>query len=458
MPEIKAFLLLDVSTVVVCVLLLLRYAQLRHSHPAVVYLTYHLMVVTSRLAGLAAGAPPLFSIDLTRYSPMRPAEIMRAASASDFALVVMTLTWIAVARAERRRARHRSQPMLLRPRIVRLAAGVTFSVGLIGVFALAKLPWSETAPMDLGEWGTSSWIKITQEWPVLGLIALVYVKGFSPALVPPIAGYLVVMAYQGFHRNRIVIPLLLLTQIYLDRRGRKWPTGRAMVTLAAIVLLFVPLKSIGKLAQEGRSLGEISSQVREQLEAALRGRAPDQMVLDQFAAGVTLTDDVGARFMGRTYLGLLTLPIPRPLWQGKPGLADHLRVISTPERPMADMGAVLTFLGEAYINFGVVGLLLNPILIAYGLGRFYHAAYRTPYMSVLRFTYLLTAANLIVIFRDGLVSLVGFAMVTMMPLFAIAVWHAVAARPRRVARRRRVVSRPVPVMGTPRRRRPAVVA
>src|SRR5262249_37579441 len=163
---------------------------------------------------------------------------------------------------------------------------------------------------------------------------------------------------------------------------------------------------IGRLAQEGYDPAEIWSQAKEITTAAMMGQAGDQMILDQLASGLTLIDRSGSLYLGRTYLALLTLPVPRPIWPEKPGLADHIANISIPERPMSTWGMVLTFLGDAYVNFGILGLLFMPALLAYGLGRFYFAAYQRPYYSVMRFSYLLTAANLIQVYRDGLTSLV----------------------------------------------------
>src|SRR5207344_2069338 len=116
------------------------------------------------------------------------------------------------------------------------------------------------------------------------------------------------------------------------------------------------------------------------------------------------------------YLALLTLPMPRQWWPSKPGLADFLTDISTRKRPMAEMGMVVSYLGEAYLNLGYVGILLVPWLAGYGLSRAYFLAYKRPYLSVARFFYLLVACNLIQIYRDGLISLVVFTFVHMMPL------------------------------------------
>jgi hypothetical protein len=108
---------------------------------------------------------------------------------------------------------------------------------------------------------------------------------------------------------------------------------------------------------------------------------------------------------------------------------------------MGEMGMIMTFIGEFYINFGYLGILIMSFFTAYLLGRTYFHAYRSSYYSVLRFSYLLIACNLIQVYRDGLTSLFVFTVVNMMPLFVIVLLHLVRPlRPKREALRMSNVS------------------
>jgi hypothetical protein len=69
--------------------------------------------------------------------------------------------------------------------------------------------------------------------------------------------------------------------------------------------------------------------------------------------------------------------------------------------------------------------------LAYILGRIYFRAYRSDYFTVLRLSYLLIACNLIQVYRDGLVSLIVFTWVNMMPLMVIILLHYVLPSARR---------------------------
>jgi hypothetical protein len=177
------------------------------------------------------------------------------------------------------------------------------------------------------------------------------------------------------------------------------------------------------MAQEGESTAQIIDTSTDAVNKAFLARAPDQQLLDEYACALTLIDQNETLYFGRTYLPLLTLPIPRQWWPEKPSLADYIADFSRPTRPMAEMGMVITFLGESYANFGYPGLLIVPYLLAYWLARSYFRAYRRNYFSVSRLVYLLVACNLIQVYRDGLTSIVVFTWVNMMPLMIIVALH-----------------------------------
>jgi hypothetical protein len=234
------------------------------------------------------------------------------------------------------------------------------------------------------------------------------------------------MSLQGFSRFRVLLPVLLLFQIYLDRQKLKWPSFQLTAVMFALLLLFIPLKTIGQMVRKGSSPGEIvdaSSQLVRNMFSNEADDPGDRGFLDQFACAVALIDDNGKFYYGAPYLAIVTLPIPRFMWKEKPGLADFMEDFSRPWRPMKGSGMILTFLGDAYANFGYVGLILMPALIAYWLGRFYFYAYRDNYYSVVHFGYLMVAVNLIQIYRDGILSIVIFTVINMMPLTMMLMLH-----------------------------------
>lgn len=429
-------LAVDLIVLTACSVLLIRYGRLAHSHPAIIYLFFHLLAVSSRLLAIMAGAETLFTKWGGIFEPVTESEIARAAFLADVVLVIMTIAWIWASHADlkdvSRRPMDTTGRRTLSLRYIWVVVAIAFPVGMVGLALIGNVPGFEKPEIDFGEWQESSWLFITSSWAGLSLLALIYWYGFRWWLAVPMGVYLFIMSIQGFHRFRAIIPLILLLQIYLDRHQKKWPPTYIIAVIVATMLLFYPMKTIGRMAQEGATVTEISESSTEILREVAAGQNGDQTALDQLASSLTLIDRAGKFYYGGTYLALLTSPIPRQWWPEKPTLSEHNFAFSTPSRPMAEMGMVMTFIGEFYINFGYWGVVLISFLTAYWLARIYFRSYRSSYYSVLRFSYLLVACNLIQIYRDGLMSLFVFTLVNMMPLSVVVLLHLV--KPKRLER------------------------
>jgi hypothetical protein len=428
--DLATALVVDLTVLTVCTVLLLYYGRLAHSHPAVVYLLFHALVVPSRLLAIMAGADTWFTNWGGIFEGVTEEEIVRAAFLFDVTLAVMTVAWMRTAVVDARHGREASAPADNQPRTLSLehiwrVVAIAFPIGIIGIGLLGYVPGIEKPEIDFGDWQESSWLSITMTWAGLALLALIYWYGLRWWLLVLMTCDLFVMAVQGYHRFRVIIPLILILQIYLDRRGRRWPPAIVLVPIVVGVMLFYPMKTIGRMAQEGASIADISRSSSEIVREAMSGQAADQSVLDQLASSLTLIDRADKYYYGSIYLVLFTSPVPRQWWPDKPTLSSHLQDISTPSRPVAELGMILTFIGEFYINFGYFGIIFMSYLTAYWLARVYFRAYRSNYFSVLRFGYLLIACNLIQVYRDGLMSLFIFTLVNMMPLAAIVILHYV---------------------------------
>lgn len=426
--DITVALVVDLITLTTCTVLLLRYGRLAHSHPAVIYLFFHVLAVSSRVLAIVVGAETLFTKWGTVYEPVTEAELARAVFLADTVVVIMTIAWLRASvvdlrRQDRQLRKVDTSAMTLSLRYIWVVVAVAFPIGVVGVALIGNVPGFEKPEIDFGEWQESSWLLITTTWAGLSLLALIYWYGFKWWLIVPMSVYLFIMSVQGFHRFRAIIPLILLLQIYLDRRQKKWPPAYITAVIISAMVLFYPMKTIGRMAQEGATVSEISESTTEILREVAAGQNGDQTVLDQLASSLTLIDRAGTFYYGSTYLAFLTSPIPRQWWPDKPGLADYQKDFSTPSRPMGEMGMVMTFIGEFYINFGYFGVAIMSFLMAYWLARISFRAYRSSYHSVLRFGYLLIACNLIQVYRDGLMSLLVFTLVNMMPLSIIVFLH-----------------------------------
>jgi hypothetical protein len=306
--------------------------------------------------------------------------------------------------------------------VLKSVAVICIPVGCTAMLLWGRVPGISVQTLATN-WVDSNWAVIAQTWGGLSLLSLIYWYGFRPGLVLSVAVYLSWVIYQGNFRFRLLIPLILLTQIFVERRGRRWPPAAGIAVLLICGLLFFPLKGIGQRLQSGDSVGDVWESAGYEIGKVFSGNHPDETILDQFASALTLTDAHGRLYWGSTYAGLLTVVVPRQWWPEKPGLTRYEQEISTGERPMADDGMVVTMLGEFYLNFSYPGILIMSFAVAYLTGIWCDAAYRAGYFSLTHFAYLLVVCNLIQVFRDGLISLFVFTIINMLPLVVIVTLH-----------------------------------
>jgi len=421
-------LLTDAVLLGLCISALVLYGRLSALHPATTYFFFHAYTVTFRLLALELGASLMRSLP----EPANLEEVLRAARAFDLALIAVTVLWLHLASKERHLAGRavstgsRTGGQTLSPKLVQVIAMVSI---MVGVIALRYLTFSgadtRTANLDrLGEWNRSSWVSMTMDWALQGTMMLHYLRGFPPVHTAITVGFFVLTALNPA-RCSVVVWGIFACFIVLSRRHRRWPTVPAILVLATIAAVWFPLKIIRASYWAGEDVEGIlrNAVTYTTAELAPGGNGGDTVFLDQAAVVMTLVDRHGSYFYGSTLAPLFVVPVPRPWWPDKPSLNLYQKVISTPARPIGRAGMIATVVGEGYANFGWVGVVLYPLLAAYGYGRFYFFAMRRPYKSVSRFSYLFAACMLIQVFRDGLVSAVIFTLVAAMPMTFVLYLH-----------------------------------
>jgi len=423
-----------------CAILLWKHGRITALHPGAIYLVFHVLFVTVRACSVLAGSNTLFTAWRPGIVPISEAEVAWAVNLADLALISMTAAWIKAAADHRRRhtstlgvAPRPPRSAMLSQKVIQYVGAVAFPIGLAALASFAYLPSAgdNASTVDLGSWNYSSWTVITQSWSGLVLLSLIYYYGFRKVFVIPLYVYLLIMAAQGSDRFRVIVPLIYLFLVWLFRRGAKWPPLWMAGAGLVIALSSFPLKSIGWMIQNGGSFSDVIEVATNSVTDVINGRSADQLILDEFACTVSLVDESHRYYYGTLYYPLFTLPIPRQWWPDKPAINTYQYELSTPSRPMATSGMVPTLQGESYANLGIVGIVIISFVAAYWLGRFYFSAIHRDYLSVYRFMYVMIACNLIQVYRDGLISLVIFTVVNMMPLVAIAVLSYVSFRRRR---------------------------
>jgi hypothetical protein len=435
--DIATALVLDVLVLSVSGTVLVMGGRLSAFHPGPIYLFFHFYTVTLRLLALTLGAPPLLM-----PQPASLSEIIPAAYTFDAALLGAVCVWLHLANTESRRPgrvpeRRGPVALLLDPPVVRIVAWITILIGIVG---LRYLRFSGSATIEenyatLAGWDRSTWVMQIVTWALQGSLMLLYVTSVRPLLKILIVALFVVTMFSTA-RYVLVVWGLFACFMFLSSKQLRWPPFRFALGVFCIGMIWFPLKVITASVWAGADASMVASNVGDYFaEAEAGGGTGDTTFLDQAAVTMTLVDDHGRFFYGGTLLPLFVLPVPRVWWPGKPHMNEYQHIIATPARPINLYGAIATIVGEGYANFGYVGGVLFPIIAAYLYGRWYFAAMRRPHNSVFRFLYLVVAATLIQVYRDGFVSAILFPCSATMPMMALGLIHWASWSVRRTSAR-----------------------
>jgi hypothetical protein len=423
MTALLPYLLLDALVLIGAVVFL--GSRLSFWHPATTYLLFHTYSFSVRAWQLFDGASPMYA-ENGAFDVIRPEEFQRALLLADVALAV----FVAAAYFAHRRFEEAAQEPIRRRLLNRAAVFVVAGLCLpVGFFVFLTSKAGGVAANALTE---TNYYTVMGMWPIGCLGLLIYLNGFRWYLLLPTALYLGLVAVQGYHRFMLVLPLVFLASYYLQARRRRWP-GLPILFGALLVFLVLPrLKSIGQAVQAG-DFNEAVQLVGDSFRSTkgLEGSSSEQF-LDQYAGALTLADDYGKVYFGSTYLAIVTLPIPRSLWPGKPGLGDHTIEISTARRQYDREGRIITYLGESYLNFRHLGIVLVPALLGFFLTRWCLRATSGPLHRFDGYLYTVFAMAYVQLFRDGLLSIFVFTVVHNMPMLFAWILHALPGFAQRV--------------------------
>jgi hypothetical protein len=412
------FLLLDVFVVISVVLLMFR--RMAFWHPLTAYLLFHLYSFSYRAFKIYAGAPLMYE-GQANAEAITIDEINRALLWADVGLIVFVLAslWAHLkfeAKAERPTVRR-----VMNPNIARTIGMLCLPIGAYFLYGLKSATLTLSADN-----ASAGYVQVAAMWPIGAIGLLVFAFGFRWYLIGLIAFFLGVVALQGYHRFMLILPLLFFAAYYLQTVRRRWPTWPILVGALLVALIFPRLKYIGQAIQYGDT-EEAMAQFAQSFSFNAKDKDLEsgENFLDQYAGALTLADYNNRKFLGSTYLAIITLPIPRAWWSNKPGLADHVQEISTTGRNYAVEGRITTYLGESYLNFGYAGFFIIPALMGYLLTAYCLHAATGPMQRLSRYIYLVAFMALVQTFRDGLLSIFIFTVVHNMPMMFATIVHMI---------------------------------
>ena len=408
----------DIVVLFICSWLLFRYGKISIYHPATTYLVFHVFVFSARILFLTTGASFFLGGQIDYFTEIEAHEIIKASLLADIGFISMTIAWLWEANRRVSIVLTKSV-ILLDENIMKVVLFTTIPLGIWGIFSQLYIPGIGKAQINFGSWEESSYLQNTQNWLILSCLIIVFKYGFQKYLLIIIGICLFILAFQGQHRYRVLSPCLFLLFLHLHRENKKWLSPRFVIIILIGILVFLPMKYVGKLIQQGAStedLVEFASEYRESLNI---GANADFSFLDMYASTLTLIDQHGGYYYGSTYFTLLFSPIPRQFWENKPSLIQWMTDISTPSRNLKELGSVATLYGESYANFGVLGIIFIPFLFAKYSARWYYKILNTNAQSANLFLYLCFAAMVIQVYRDGLNAVFIFLTIYNMPGFFV---------------------------------------
>jgi hypothetical protein len=416
---VQTVLTIDLCTLLVCGLIALRCAS-SVIHPALMMLGCHAYIVTLRLFQVLKGGRPM---SYTFVWPVGTEELMRAALASDVALLAMASAWILV--------RFWGNPRVVRPREPRIllsfprVRACALLVMLISVGTVAAIgPHNLVAAPDATE-VAGPFVDATG-WAPWACVLLHYLYGFPIPLLGLTVITLVSTMLLSHYRGVVIIPLIFLLFTWLSRRK----SGRLPLALAPAVvvlwLIWLPMKPIIHSLQEGKSLAESFSygiDIAFNNFGTDTGSGIDFQFLDMIGSTMTLVDIHGAHFWGSSIAPLIVSPVPRSVWPAKPRLNQYQEDLDIPSRNMAHLNMTAGLVGESYADFGYLGVIVVPFLVSLCFTLAYRRLSGTSLLTPGALLYLIYLSTFMQLYRDGLVSAIWFPFVHCAPMGWTAVSH-----------------------------------
>ena len=399
-------LILDFISIFFSVFFLFK--QINFFHPLFIYLFFHIYSFSSRFVDIVIFNHPLMYSGSIQTRTIQIEEICRAMFWADIALILFTLGCYLA---------HKSK--IIRKNNIEFQKNKTIYLSFIfliigtPIYIFTRSPDNTIAIFN-------NFALIISMWPVLSLSLLIYYFGFRWFLLIPLILFLLGFALQGYHRFMVILPALFLIMVYLSRKNLRWPNLKMATLLILMLMIFPQLKYIGQAFQSG-DLSGVKNNITQSF--VVDKAVSSDGFLDQFAGALTLIDESNKIYYGTSYLSALTIFVPRVLWPDKPGLADHVVALGTEDRPYDKEGRIITYLGEAYINFKYIGFFVIPLVLGFILTICYRKYFKIYSIDLYSYIYMVAIITFIQAFRDGLVSLSIFFILQNALMVVIYISH-----------------------------------
>ncbi len=412
--------------------------QLTIFHPVTHYLAFHTVVFTVRPTLIYAG-------DLNKvwdYMEFMPSgELMtQTLQITSACLILFVVAFSLTCPSQRIFDMPRFADLTGgEKRALWMTIGILAPLGLYSVFG-ARMSGEMTESGVYVMTGTSGYLNDAQRVliPVCILIAW-YFRWRILSLVPLVV-FLGYRFSQGWGRWTILLTMVAIFLVFMWDKRRIWFKGKDMIIVGVVGSgIALGFHELGKNRNAGQEWMRTVMEDTSIEKAYKRGMATVTLTKDptkdkQFLEEIDgldfanfdflvyiidkVPEETGKYSQGVQHLQLLTEPIPRKLWKGKP---------VGPPVPYFDLndygnfiGLTLSILGDGWITGGLPGALFNVLMAAVALAflyRFFLTHQTSPFVV---FPYLIFCAMLVQFFRDGsMVSLLKFILFTIVLPFSM---------------------------------------
>ncbi|MEM6382820.1 MAG: O-antigen polymerase [Pseudomonadota bacterium] len=197
-------------------------------------------------------------------------------------------------------------------------------------------------------------------------------------------------------RRNVVIALVVLALIVLAIRSVDRNLLKRLMRLAFIGVIFASLSLASQVrdaSREGLALSQLN--VLHAIRATTVHAFEGAYFIDP-AKTAAIVDKVDAtnRFMGLSFVGFIIAPIPRVLWNDKPSVRVGPFVAQQLFGFNSQAGVPPGAVGEFYLNFGLMGVVLGMMLFGAGLAYLWwrHRNAVDPRFTIVRYAFLMVAA------------------------------------------------------------------
>lgn len=255
--------------------------------------------------------------------------------------------------------------------------------------------------------------------PLTAVIAWVF--RFSLLSLLPAALFVLFRAGTG-GRGPFIAAMFALGLFYLYQVRRKYPTLRVTMALAVVGLLFAAIGQDRGYTLRAAMGAETDSRVNfEQELPFLGGMDFSNMEYMEYVVWVVPQRSQNYTYFSET-LQLLTEPIPRALWPGKP-IGSPIKMFSMFDYGFP-IGATWSLPGVGWMGLGWPGVVFLCGLWGYGLGVIYRRFVESDQSTFAVAAYMCFMPILVVAYRDGLIITVFRQGIFYM--FPLLLWIAIA--------------------------------